>query len=61
MIDGGCTPWPTSNIQSDQMRLQNAFRVLCKPEHKLLEKAIELREVISSKWGNYATQNRWFP
>ena len=55
------TSWLTSNIQSDQIRLQNALRVLCTPEHKLREKAIELRQEISSKWGNCATQNQWFP
>jgi hypothetical protein len=54
-------PWPTSNIENDQIRLQNVFRVLCKPEHALWEEALELRLEISARWSSYAAQNQWFP
>ena len=60
MTNSGSAPWSASNIQTDQIRLQNAFRVLCTPDHKLREKAIELRQEISSKWGKHAAQNQWF-
>ena len=49
------------NVEGDRSRLRNAFRVMSEPEHKLREKAIWLRQEISSTWGNYAAQNKWFP
>src|SRR5260370_41266172 len=40
-------------------QLQNVFRVLAEPEHRLRACAIELREVISTKWRNQAEHDRW--
>lgn len=50
------------NSQSDRLarQLHNVFRILAKPEHALREKAIELRQVVSSAWGVQASQNKWF-
>jgi hypothetical protein len=52
---------PTTNIEVDRARLRNVFNVLAKPQHTFREKALELRLEISSKWGNCADQNQWFP
>jgi hypothetical protein len=54
---------PSSDSKGDRLvgRLQNVFRVLSKPEHERREEAIKLREEISSTWGDYVNQNRWFP
>src|SRR5262245_36631790 len=46
----------------EQLRqLQNAFRILAKPEHGLRERAIILREWVSFEWAIQAAQDRWFP
>jgi hypothetical protein len=50
----------SSNLDGQLRQLQNAFRVLAKPEHQLREQAIKLRQAVSSSWGVLAAQGRWF-
>jgi hypothetical protein len=53
--------WPSSNIETDLSQLTNVFRVLSKTEDERREKAIRLREEISSKWAYLASKGDWFP
>jgi hypothetical protein len=51
----------SSNLDGQLRQLQNALRVLAKPEHKLREQAVTLRETVSLTWGTQAAQGKWFP
>jgi hypothetical protein len=51
----------SSNIEVDRSRLTNVFRVISSPQHELRDKAIRLRQEISSKWEHLAAKGEWFP
>jgi hypothetical protein len=63
MSHAGYSTRPSSNFVGDrlQWQLQNVFRILAKPEHKLWDKAIKLRQDVSATWGTQAAQGNWFP
>lgn len=42
-------------------QLQNVFRVLAEPDHELRERAIKMRQDVSSAWGTQAARGMWFP
>jgi hypothetical protein len=55
-------PITTCNFNGDRSRaqLQNVFRVLANPDHELREKALNLRQEVSSAWRILAAQDKWF-
>jgi hypothetical protein len=55
-----CTTLLSSNWINQLHQLQNAFRILAKPEHRMREQAILLRQRVSSEWAIQATQEEWF-
>ncbi|MGD0419805.1 MAG: hypothetical protein ABSA68_09565 [Xanthobacteraceae bacterium] len=57
-----CITQSSSIMDGDVLgrRLQNVFRILAKPEHELREKALNLREEVSSTYRIQATQGEWF-
>lgn len=50
------------NFEGDRSRgqLRNVFRVLAKPDHQLREKALKLRQEVSSAYQILAAQDKWF-
>jgi len=58
----GYSTKPSLNFEGDrlQRQLQNVFRVLTKPDHELREKALKLRQDVSSAWGIKAAEDKWF-
>jgi len=59
---GFVTPPSTNSLDYDRSRrkLENVFRVLAKPDHQLRERALKLRQDISSAWQILAARDEWF-
>jgi hypothetical protein len=49
-----------ASVQVSGQRLQNVFRVLANPNHRLRNDALKLREDISSNWRTRAAEQQWF-
>jgi hypothetical protein len=55
-----CVTPLSSDLDGQLRQLQNAFRILAKPEHHLRKQAIEIRQAVSSTWEHRAAQGEWF-
>jgi hypothetical protein len=62
MNDSGFITPPSTSHEYDRSRrqLENVFRVLAKPDHQLREKALKLRQEVSSAWQILAARDEWF-
>jgi len=62
MSDSCFATGPSTSLEYERSRrqLENVFRVLAKPDHQLREKALKLRQEMSSAWQILAAQDKWF-